>query len=36
VAGTAEREGDKKTAKTGGRGVGFWPTLNPIFSSLRP
>jgi len=29
-------KGREKTTETGGRGAGFWPTLNPIFSSLRP
>jgi len=30
-----EREG-KKNCKNMGRGAGFWPTLDPIFSSFRP
>jgi hypothetical protein len=30
-----EREGEKKLQKRG-REAGFWPTLDPLFSSLRP
>jgi hypothetical protein len=30
-----EREGEKKL-QTRGREAGFWPTLDPLFSSLRP
>jgi len=30
-----EREGEKN-CKNRGRGVGFWPILDPIFSSLMP
>ena len=29
-----EREGEKNY-RNGDRGAGFWPTLDPIFSSLR-
>ena len=30
-----EREGEKN-CRNGGRGAGFWPILDPIFSSTRP
>jgi hypothetical protein len=32
---SGEREGEKKLQKRGKK-VGFWLTLDPIFSSLRP
>jgi hypothetical protein len=36
VVGTTRRERERKNCINGGRGAGFWPTLDPIFSSLRP
>jgi hypothetical protein len=36
VAGTTRRERERKNCINRGRGAGFWPTLDPIFSSLRP
>jgi hypothetical protein len=35
VAATAGRERERKNCRNGGRGAGFWPILDPIFSSIR-
>jgi hypothetical protein len=36
VARTAKRERERKKLQKRGREAGFWPTLDPIFSSLKP